>query len=768
MLMLCLCALAGAYTLQLCSHLPDKFLLIVLVPVSLAAFFAPGIRFAGAYLLGLLLLAFAAHSVIDARLSPALVGKTIRIDARVADFPKDRGASLSFLVEPVGRDDLPGRIRLSWFEATTRPALGETWQFEVRLRRPRGFSNPGGFDYEAWLFRQAIGATGYVVNGSNNVRRDDQAVDRISRLRQRFAARIDARLPDDDASAVVLAVAVGARHTITREQWKRYAATGTSHLMAISGLHIGLAAGGVFFLCWFLLSFFCRRANIRDCAAVIAAIAALAYAEISGFAVPARRAVLMTIIFVLAGLFRRQISPARLLAICCLTILITDPLATQVPGFKLSFAAVAILFWHLRVTRIPAFAVSNRSVAMLLNGIRRLSSTQVALLLGLFPLTVLLFDRVAILAPFVNLLALPVFNFLTVPACLLGLMLDGPFQPAGNIALDIAYRSVSLVLWLIRHAAELPLANFHIARPEGLIVMTALLPSLWSLAPPGWPGRKLALVAALAMILYRPPPPPQDCIDMHVLDVGQGLALVLRTHRHAAVFDTGPSFRGGTDTGQLVLVPFLRSEGIASLDLLLVSHADQDHSGGAQSLTEEIGIKRMLTGEALDHIDLRQEWCHVGEGWHWDGIEFAVIHPAESGRWHGNNASCVLELRIARYRIILTGDIESPVESLLARSGVLAPADIVLIPHHGSRTSSSEEFVRSIRPKVAIVSAGFNNRWGFPKEDIVSLWRSAGAEVLNTASSGAISYRICRDDGIRRLAEHRRDDRKYWHQYSGK
>lgn len=487
MLMLCLCALAGAYTLQLCSHLPDKFLLIVLVPVSLAAFFAPGIRFAGAYLLGLLLLAFAAHGVIDATLSPAFAGKTIRIDARVADFPKHRGASLSFLVEPVGRDDLPGRIRLSWFEATSKPALGETWQFEVRLRRPRGFSNPGGFDYEAWLFRQAIGATGYVVNGSYNVRRDDRAVDRISRLRQRFATRIDARLPDDDASAVVMAVAVGARHTITREQWQRYAATGTSHLMAISGLHIGLAAGGVFYLCWFLLSFFCRGANIRDCAAVIAAIAALAYAEISGFAVPARRAVLMTIIFVLAGLFRRQLSSARLLAICGLTILVTDPLAIQAPGFKLSFAAVAILFWHLRVTRIPVYAVNNRPLAKLLNGVRRLTSTQVALLFGLFPLTALLFDRVAMLAPFVNLLALPVFNFLTVPACLLALMLDGPFQPAGDIALDIAYRSVSLVLWLIRHAAEMPLANFHIARLEGLIAIAALLPSLWALAPPGWP-----------------------------------------------------------------------------------------------------------------------------------------------------------------------------------------------------------------------------------------------------------------------------------------
>ena len=659
MALFCVIALAGAYALQLCGELPDPVLLAVITAISFAAFLVPQTRLIGAFGSGFVLLAISSQSVIDDRLNPEFLGKTIKIDARVTDFPTDNGVSLRFLLKPVGRDDLPRKLRLSWFNAPVHPAIGETWQFELRLRRPRGFSNPGGFDYEGWLFRHGIGATGYVVNSSNNFRRNDRPVDRVSRLRHRFVVRIRAQLPDDDASAVLMAVGVGARHAITREQWKRYAATGTSHLMAISGLHIGLAAGGVFFLSWFIQALACRTGNIRVRAGVIAAIAAFAYAELSGFAVPARRALLMAILLVLAGLFRRQMSGARLLSLCALAILLSDPLSILAPGFKLSFAAVAILFWHLRVTRISPFTIERRLIARVLDGLRRLSSTQVALLFGLFPLTALLFDRVAVVAPFVNFFALPVFNFITIPTCLLGLILDGPFELVGNLALDIAHRSIGVVLWLVRHVSDLSFANIDIARPKGLVVIVYLLTSLW-LLPPGWPGRKLSLLAALATILYRPPPPPQDCVDLHVLDVGQGLALVLRTHRHTAVFDAGPSFRGGADTGRLVLVPFLKSEGIDSIDLGIVSHADQDHAGGVRSLTEEIEVKTLLSGETLDDIDLPQYRCQTNKRWHWDGIDFAIIHPTEPGRWQGNNASCVLEVRVARHTVILTGDIESP------------------------------------------------------------------------------------------------------------
>jgi len=762
MALFCLCALAGAYSLQFCSELPGPAWLGALAVVSLSAIVVPQFRLVGAFLSGFLILAVASQCVINDRLNPDFAGDSIRIDARVTDFAKNNGASLSFQVSPVGHDDLPRRIRLSWFDAPTQPFLGETWQFELRLRRPRGFSNPGGFDYEGWLFRKGIGATGYVVNGSKNFRRDDRSVDRVSRLRQRFVARVREHLPEDDAAAVLMAVGVGARHFITREQWQRYAATGVSHLMAISGLHIGLAAGGVFFLSWIVLALVCRRSNIRDRAALIAAIAAFAYAELSGFAVPAQRALLMTVIFVFAGLIRRQVSAARLLAICALVILLCDPLAVLAPGFKLSFTAVAILFWHLRVTRVPQFVIDNRLIGTIVNAGRRLTSTQSALLFGLFPLTALLFDRVAVVAPIVNLLALPVFNFVTVPACLLGLIMDGPLQPAGNIALDVAHWSIGVVLWLVRHAADLPFASFHIARPQGLYVVVFLSVSFWTLLPPGWPGRQLALVAALATILYRPQPPPQACIDLHVLDVGQGLALVLQTHTRTAVFDAGPSFRGGADTGRLVLVPFLRSKGIDALDMLIVSHADQDHAGGVRSLSEEVEVRTLLVGESLDDIDMPQQHCQASKRWRWDGIDFAIVHPSELGRWKGNNASCVLEVRIANHTVVLTGDIESPVETLLAQNGAISQADIVLIPHHGSRTSSSDLFVSTVRPKVAIVSAGFENRWGFPKDDIVSAWSNAGAEVLNTATSGAISYRICERGGMRRLGLHRPEARNYW------
>lgn len=762
MALFCLYALAGAYALQLCSALPGPTSLAAAAALSLAAILVPRLRPAGAFLAGFVVLAIASQAVIDDRLNSGLAGKPVTVDALVADFPKENGASLSFQILPVGRDDLPRRIRVSWFDAPGHPTLGETWQFELRLRRPRGFSNPGGFDYEGWLFRQGIGATGYVVGDANNFRRIDHVVDRISRLRQRFVARVLAHLPADDASAVLMAVGVGARQSITREQWRRYAITGTSHLMAISGLHIGLAAGGTFFLSWFVLALVCRNGNARDGAAVIAAVAAFAYAELSGFAVPARRALLMIVIIVFAGLIRRRVTAPRVFAICALSILLTDPLAVLAPGFKLSFAAVAVLFWHLNVTRIRPVLIGNRLLALFIDGVRRLSSTQLALFFGLFPLTALLFDRVSVVAALVNLFALPVFNFITVPACLIGLILDGPLQPAGNVALDVAHWSIGIVLAVVRATADLPFASFRIARPHGLFIIVFMLASLWTLLPPGWPGRGVAIVAALATILYRPPPPPRGCVDVHVLDVGQGLAVVMQTVSHTAVFDTGPSFRSGSDTGRLVLVPFLRSTGIASLDMLIVSHADEDHAGGVQSLTEGVDVNMLLVGESLDDIDLPQQPCQSGEHRHWDGIDFSILHPSEPGRWSGNNASCVLQIRIANHTVILTGDIEAPVENLLTRSGALSQADIVLVPHHGSRTSSSEKFVATVRPRVAIVSAGFHNRWGFPKKDIVSVWQTAGAEVLNTATAGAVSYRICGRGGIRRLGLHRGQAAKFW------
>jgi competence protein ComEC len=251
---------------------------------------------------------------------------------------------------------------------------------------------------------------------------------------------------------------------------------------------------------------------------------------------------------------------------------------------------------------------------------------------------------------------------------------------------------------------------------------------------------------------------------MTVLDVGQGLAIELATHRRTLVYDTGPSFRSGSDTGALVVVPYLRAQGAGRVHMLVVSHADIDHSGGVGSLLEHLGAAEIFTGEPLRAIGQRQLHCRMGQAWLWDGVRFAFLNPAGHPLATGNNASCVLEIGVGEHKILLTGDIEMPLENYLLRSTTLTAADIVVVPHHGSRTSSGARFVDRVRPAIAIVSAGYGNRWGLPKEDIVARWQSAGARVLNTATSGAISLRICPGPGPIAIHEHRIRHRRYWNE----
>jgi competence protein ComEC len=763
MLLRSLCMLSGAYALGIMRSLPadELFLPFILLLGSVA-------RLNRNHLLAWFVLGFAAMwvaawIVIEDRLDPALQGETIGMVVRVADFPQATGAVLRFDVEPENRPDLPARVRLSWYEPEAAPGLGEVWQLHVRLRRPHGYSNPGGFDYEGWLFRQRIGATGYVVSHTDNQQLRAVPVGRITQFRQQFVNRVSKLLPDDDAAAVLLAVAVGARHRITREQWDRYAITGTIHLMAISGLHIGLAAAGVLLLAWAIFAPFCRRANIRDLALVTALLAAGIYAAVSGLAIPALRAFLMALIAAAAVLSRHKLNAALLIAVPCIVLTVMNPVAIHAPGFKLSFAAVSILLWSLQGHFHQAPLRGARLVTQAVGNLRRLGLLQLALLTGLFPLTTLIFGRFSLIAPLMNILILPLFNFLTVPFCLMGMVLHGPLQALGDQLLLVAYSSIRMILSLVAFAVELPAVWAEVVPLHGLRVLIALLPVVYVVFPAGWPGRKLAWVAMIAILLYRPPAPPPGCLDYHVLDVGQGLAVVLRAAAHTVLFDTGPSFRSGSSTAELVIIPFLKSRGIGRLDTLVVSHADQDHAGGAATIASQFAIGTTFVGEIMPGLGLQQTSCSTAAAWTADGVRFRFLHPAPHAAWQGNNSSCVLEVVTGRHKLLLTGDIESPVEAMLLQNGLIGPANTVIVPHHGSRTSSSPDFVSSLKPQFAIVSAGFGNRWGFPKTDIVRRWEHAGARVLETATSGAIGQRMCADDGVARLSRERPQSRKYWH-----
>ena len=699
-----------------------------------------------------------ARSLIDDRLDSRSTDQTLRQDVeavfRVADFPRQQELLLRMLVEPVDKTSrLPTLIRLSWYEPSEIPRMGECWMLTVRLRAPRGSMNPGGFDYEGWLFRAGIGATGYVRSATKVAECSGAGV--VSRLRAHLAHRIAALLPDDGATAVILAVTLGARHRIANDEWQRYAVTGTSHLMAISGMHIGLAAGSCYVLGMAVIALLRRNGNNRLAALAFACVVASAYAVLSGFAVPARRAVIMLVVFTAAALLRRFVGPFQLLGGSCVAIVALTPVDILSPGFKLSFGAVVILLLLGSGRRASRAQTRLRYV---LQKARQLVVLQVWLLLGMLPLTAALFGRAAWIAPMVNLLVLPVFNLLAVPLALAGAAL--PIRSLADLLLRGAWESVGLILLIVERAAALPGADLVIANLDGLALAIACLSAIWVVLPPGFPGRPVALLAALATLWHAPERPPERCADIHVLDVGQGLATVVTTRNRTLLFDAGPAFRSGANAGDFAVIPFLRGLGVAALDLMVISHADQDHAGGAIAVHSEVSAAGILLGEDVDKLSGIE--CRAGMLWFWDDVRFAVLHPSKRSTAEGNNASCVLEISSGSNRTLLTGDIEATSERRLIEAGLIDRANLVVIPHHGSKTSSHPEFVDRVRPAVAVASTGFANRWNMPNATVEARWRAADADFYNTAVDGAVSFRLCAN-GLTLLGAHRRDARRLWH-----
>jgi len=761
MIQACLYLLAGMYGLQLSSSAPGSDLTALALVAGFVALFLDKWRGPSWLFVGIGLFAFAAAWRLDDRLDETYEGDSIVATVRIADFPRQRGATLSFVAEPQGDSSLPARLRISWFEPQWVPELGDTWQFELRLRRPRGNLNPGVFDYEAWLFRSGVGATGYVVEGHRNRLLPARDSGLIVSYRRHFVARVSELLPDEAAAAVLAAIAVGARHQISREQWDRYARTGTSHLMAISGLHIGLAAAAGYLLARLLVGI----RNVRAGNHIVATLAGLAvagcYGLVSGFGLPSQRAMIMLVLVALAVLRRREVRPYRTLAAAGLVLAITGPIETMDPGFKLSFAAVLLLVWQGGQRRGRPAAVGR---SRWLPAAGQVFGLQLALLFGLMPLTVSIFSRAALPGPAVNFVAVPVFSFVTVPCTLAGMVLDGPLRVAGDQCLRLAALSIRAIEHLVTAAANLPGADFTIPQLRGAAELLLLLPPLWVLLPRGWPGRGLAGLGALAIILYQPSRPPHGCFEFEVLDVGQGLAVAVHTATHVLLYDTGPAFRSGSNMVETVVLPYLAAQRLGRIDTLVVSHADSDHAGGVQSLLASIPTEKILGGEMLRGVNRQIVPCRAGMAWWADGVQFGILHPAGGSQFAGNDASCVLVVAAGSGRLLISGDIEAAAERSLLGLRSLDEVTVAVVPHHGSKTSSTPEYVAAIAPDVAIVSAAHGNRWGLPSPEIVDRWQAGGAAVLSTAVAGAVGGRLCQASGLDSIRQFRTDRSRIWHE----
>lgn len=692
--------------------------------------------------------------ILDDRLDPHFAGDSVLTRIEVAGFPERRGESVRFLARPIDDQRLPTRLLVRWRSPPAEPRAGDTWEVVVRLRVPRGLANPGGRDAEAGLYRRRIGATGYVVAGPRNRLLSSDGGGQLPRLRRRIVERILAAVEQQDSAAVLIAIAVGARHRLSQSQWERFARTGTSHLMAISGLHVGLAGAFAYGLTMLVLTALRIRAGNRHVAGLAALAAAGFYTALSGFGVPAVRAFIMIAIALLARFGGRAVDPAELLGLAAALVLIGWPEAVSSAGFVLSFGAVACLLW-LAQSANPV----REGQASLVTSVGAAFRMQWVLLAGLLPFTLLLFDRASLAAPFVNLVVVPIFSFATVPTALAGTLLAGPTAPLGDRLLELSAASIGLTDTVVawggwpegRYAADRGMAGW------ALVVLAAT----WAVLPRGWPGRIASLPALAATLCWQPATPAAGCFRLNMLDVGQGQAVLVETRSTALLFDTGPGWRDGGNLVRSVIRPALAHRGIRRLDVTVISHADLDHAGGWPALSSAMPTGRLLAGEPLDTRPGSPVSCHSVRPWIRDGVRFRFLSVPTGRPLAGNDRSCVLEIATGSQRALLTGDIERTIEEALVRDGHVRRAAVVTVPHHGSRTSSSTAFIDAARPAIAVVSSAYDNRWGQPRAEVVRRWERAGARVYNTATDGAVIITLCAD-GMGPLERLRRDRQRIW------
>ena len=712
----------------------------------------------GAVIAGICWAWLCAQHALAHGIDPALNGRQWMVTGEIVSVPRVSADHTSFDLSALEAPEaIAGlrRIRLSWYETGVDLKPGERWRLRVRLRHAHGLRNPGAYDYEGKLFADGIDATGYVVRCPCNARvrgRDWRTP--VLGLRAAIAARVAAALGSSPYVGIVQNLAVGVDDRVTREQWQVFSGTGTTHLMAISGFHV---AGVALLAMWLVRAAWRVAGGTRACRidveSCIGMAAGLSYALAAGMSVPTQRTLVMLAVALGARLLRRATSVWDLLGLSLAGVLLLDPFASLGAGFWLSFATVAGIL----------FAFEGRPGRR--SEWRDLVPTQLAVTLCLLPLTPALFGTVAILGPCINLVAIPFFSLLLVPAILAGIALM--ILPGGiaDLWFRLIERLIALTFPALDALASSPLALMHVAhRPIWTLGMLAA-GMLWVLMP--WPLmlRALGMLLALPALTWRPAPLAVGAFELTVLDVGQGLSVFIATRGHALLFDTGPGPQSGRALAEFSVIPFLERRFEPRVDVLVLSHSDRDHVGGAEAVRTAVAVDRQFVGGDLRRDTARA--CVAGESWSWDGVRFEFLNPAPAAipgsAVSDNDGSCVLRVSGPGGAALVTGDIEAAAErALLARHRV-ERSEVVVVPHHGSRGSSSAAFVAAVAPNWAVASAGYDNRWRFPRPDVMARWHAAGAATFTTATSGAVTFRFGPHGLQGPPQEYRKAERRFWH-----
>lgn len=782
---------AGVIAVSFFSYLPPLWSLFGLLPLLTVCWRWPAFRYVLAFVSGLAWGVYSGHGVLAIQLVDEMVGKDVVVTGQIQDLPEqdDRRLRFNLRVEsvnttsgqPIAVDQFPPKLQLSWYQyqrngsASALPSLmiGDTWQLRVRLKRPRGFVNPAGFDYQAWLLRQGIGATGYVLDHRNNKqeinsdsrwRFDDWIDQQRYQLQQWIVAR-----SESSERGILVALLIGDSSLVEKNQWMRMQQTGTSHLIAISGLHVGFLAIFGFYVGLFLgklIQLMWHRCPALVIAWWSAILCASFYSALAGFNIPTVRTLIMLAVFYFACIWRRSIRISDIFCFALALVVIIDPLAALDMGFWLSFGAVALLLIYFSGRMIAKSVTdpwSGFGMATMLYGFAR---SQWVMFIGLLvPLSVLV-NNVSLAAPVANAIAIPLITFLVVPLLLISATLRNFSEGASDFLLNCSAWVMEVVkifleyLLLLGGSWSSPVIAFSPALTVliGISCLILLMPKGLFPRMLGWCGLTLGFI-----LCFFVDSPNQPDLKLTVLDVGQGTAVVVQVGKKTLVYDVGPKYTESFDAGSGIVAPYLYSQGIISVDRLVLSHGDMDHAGGMAGLLEKISVGQVLAGEPEKITgDADAQNCHQVANWDWQSVHFYFLQFPQLNGASANNHSCVLLIEYAGHYILLPGDIEVSVENQLLRTQQLPEKlNLLLAAHHGSRTSSGTQFVNYTRPDIVVYSAGYRSQHGHPHKDVRERFQGVNSREINTADAGAVVFKWDKER-LQSVQEYRKPRRRYW------
>ena len=694
--------------------------------------------------------------------------RDIQISGVVASLPQrfERGERFEFDVESVQTSgaSVPHRIALSFYhswddlpeagEDVSAKALhpGERWHFTVSLKRPHGNANPHGFDYEAWLLERNIRATG-TIRARAGMQRLESFVWRpgyaVESLREAIRSGFLTSLPDAPYLGVLIALTVGDQRAIPNTQWQLFNRTGVTHLVSISGLHVTMVAALFAALVnglWRRSERLLRRVPAQKAAVVAGWLAAFSYALLAGFEVPSQRTLYMLSVVALSLWTGRNVGVSRTLLLALLVVLALDPWAVLATGFWLSFGAVALLY-YVGSSRIGDARGWRAALA-------QWGVAQWAVTIGSLPLLLLFFQQFSLVSPLANAVAIPFVSFIITPLALIFAVMPWPSL------LYFDHWLLSVLMTGLEWLAQWPV--WQQPAPPLWASLVAVLGVIWLLLPRGFPARWLGVYLLLPALFWPSLRPLAGVAWVDVLDIGQGMAIVVRTAEHALLYDSGPLYSADANAGQRVVVPYLRATGVRQLDALVISHRDKDHSGGTTAIQAAFPISRLLSSTP----EFGGETCHAGQQWEWDGVRFLILHP-ESADYLAdgkkpNNLSCVLRIETAGGSMMLPADIEADDEqALIARAGSQLRSSVLLVPHHGGKGSSTLEFINTVAAPDVVFSVGYRNAFRHPRPEVLE--RYVGSRLWRTDQQGAI--RAVLSDSANaptRLSAWRQEHPRYW------